>query len=157
MKYHELAVKKRQGAKRAGRGISAGLGKTAGRGTKGQKARTGVKIRQGFEGGQNPFMHRVPKQPGFRSRRIPNFTIQTSLINSLALKTITPKILQERGIIKNGIKIKLLYNAEVTQKCELSTHAASKKAKESIEKAGGTVHIIKFPKPTKKVYNKEAV
>src|ERR1700722_14672547 len=44
-----------------GRGIGSTKGKTCGRGVKGQKARTGVALK-GFEGGQSPLLHRMPKR-----------------------------------------------------------------------------------------------
>ena len=50
---------KKKAGKRLGRGRSSGKGKTSSRGMKGQKAR--FKVRAGFEGGQTPFIKRIPK------------------------------------------------------------------------------------------------
>ena len=50
---------------KVGRGSSSGLGKTSGRGVKGAKARTGNQV-HGFEGGQMPLHMRMPKR-GFRN------------------------------------------------------------------------------------------
>ena len=50
--------------KRVGRGISSGQGKTAGRGTKGQRSRSGFNIPKRFEGGQTPYLRRMPKLKG---------------------------------------------------------------------------------------------
>lgn len=44
---------------RKGRGHAAGKGKQAGKGQSGQRKRG--KVRLGFEGGQNPWYRRVPK------------------------------------------------------------------------------------------------
>ncbi len=61
MKIHQLNLTAKKDRKRVGRGIAAGGGKTAGRGTKGQKSRTGKKLRPSFEGGQTPWIQKVPK------------------------------------------------------------------------------------------------
>jgi large subunit ribosomal protein L15 len=70
MKIHQLDITAKKDRKRVGRGISAGGGKTAGRGTKGQKSRTGKKLRASFEGGQTPLIHKIPKNKGFKSKRL---------------------------------------------------------------------------------------
>ena len=67
MKLHDL--KPNTGAKRSrkrvGRGISAGQGKTAGRGTKGQGARRGSGGALYREGGNLPFVRKLPFKRGF--------------------------------------------------------------------------------------------
>src|SRR3990167_3629800 len=98
MKIHDLKALTKQSRKRVGRGISAGQGKTAGRGTKGQNARTGGGVRPGFEGGQNPFMHRVPKRRGFKSRAAKTEVIHTDQLNHFK-GNVTLDSLAKAGLI----------------------------------------------------------
>ncbi len=67
-------------SKRLGRGTGSGRGTTAGRGTKGQKSRSGHNIPRRFEGGQMPWIQRLPKMKGFRSRNLRPQIIKLSLI-----------------------------------------------------------------------------
>ncbi|NTU69493.1 50S ribosomal protein L15 [bacterium] len=127
--------------KRVGRGISAGQGKTAGRGTKGQKSRTGKKIKIGFEGGQNPLKHRIPKVRGFKSLS----KITTSVINVEALnifkdnEKVTPEMLISKKIIRKADVVKILADGEITKKVSVSGFVLSKKAEDKIKKAGGEI------------------
>jgi large subunit ribosomal protein L15 len=68
MRLHNLRPRPgaRHRVKRLGCGESSGHGKTSGKGHKGQKARSGGSIRLGFEGGQMPFIRRLPKR-GFNN------------------------------------------------------------------------------------------
>jgi len=67
MKAHELKTPPgaTHRARRVGRGHSAGQGKTSGRGVKGQGARSGGVKAPYFEGGQLPFVRRLPFVRGF--------------------------------------------------------------------------------------------
>jgi large subunit ribosomal protein L15 len=127
--------------KRVGRGISAGGGKTAGRGTKGQKSRTGKKIKIGFEGGQNPLKHRIPKTRGFKS--ISKKTLNVINVDAFNVfkdaEKITPEVLYEKKIVKKADVIKILASGELTKKVIVSGFVLSKKAEEKIKKAGGEI------------------
>jgi large subunit ribosomal protein L15 len=92
--------------KRVGRGLSAGQGKTAGRGTKGQRARTGFKLPRRFEGGQSPFIMRLPKKKGFRSISRKPVTLQIAkVLETLpAGRRITPAVLLKAGLISQQEK-----------------------------------------------------
>ncbi len=97
-------------AKRLGRGLGSGRGKTAGRGTKGQKSRSGYNIPRRFEGGQMPFIQRMPKMRGFRSRYPASQVVKISQIEKNFKKgeTVTPRTLLEKGLIKSdkmGVKV----------------------------------------------------
>jgi large subunit ribosomal protein L15 len=154
MKIHELTLQSSRKPKRVGRGISAGGGKTAGRGTKGQNARTGGGVRPGFEGGQNPLAKRLPKKRGFT----PLARIEYQIINLSSLahfKADTnagPAEFAAIGLIKHADRrVKLLAAGELSTKLTLKVHHASAAAKIAVEKAGGSVEIIKFVKaPSKK-------
>ena len=67
MKINDLKPQDRSfhRSKRVGRGVGSGHGKNAGRGENGQKSRSGTHISAHFEGGQMPFVRRIPKR-GFR-------------------------------------------------------------------------------------------
>ena len=142
MQYHKLNIKSHKKSTRVGRGISAGKGKTAGRGTKGQNSRTGGGVRPGFEGGQNPLAQRLPKLPGFKSKRPKTENIYTGQLDSLKGE-INNQALADAGLVSSAfIKVKLISKGEVTKKHKITIQAISKTAKEAVEKAGGEVKLI---------------
>lgn len=142
MQYHQLNIKSHKKSTRVGRGISAGKGKTAGRGTKGQNSRTGGGVRPGFEGGQNPLAQRLPKLPGFKSKRPKTENIYTGQLDSLKGE-INNQVLADAGLVSSAfIKVKLISKGEVTKKHKITIQAISKTAKEAVEKAGGEVKLI---------------
>ncbi len=142
MQYHKLNIKSHKKSTRVGRGISAGKGKTAGRGTKGQNSRTGGGVRPGFEGGQNPLAQRLPKLPGFKSKRPKTENIYTGQLDSLKGE-INNQVLADAGLVSSAfIKVKLISKGEVTKKHKITIQAISKTAKEAVEKAGGEVKLI---------------
>ena len=149
MKYHELKSSPSKSKKRVGRGISAGGGKTAGRGTKGQNARTGGGTRIGFEGGQNPLMQRIPKLPGFTSRRTPTQTISLSDVDCIKANTIDNSLLHQHHIIERiDIPVRLVNSGEIKTKKTIKLSGASDNAVKSVEKAGGV--FIKTTVPLRK-------
>mgnify|MGYP000278611474 CR=1 FL=1 len=132
--------------KRVGRGHGSGHGKTSGKGHKGQKAREGLDIKPFFEGGQTPIIRRLPKR-GFKNI----FKVEYAVVNVGVLsKAFSPNevvdenSLREKGLIKGkGKPIKLLGNGEINIPLTIRVHAASRSAKEKVEKAGGKVELIK--------------
>ena len=135
---------------RVGRGIGSGKGKTAGRGVKGQKARTGVRIK-GFEGGQMPLHRRLPKRGFNPVSRLDYNEINIGRIQQAADAgklaagtTISVATLVEAGLCsKPRDGVKLLGQGEITAALTFEVAAASKSALEAIEKAGGTVTLLK--------------
>ena len=102
MKIKQFQISKSKKPRRVGRGIAAGQGKTCGRGTKGQKSRSGWSRRVTFEGGQNPLIKKLPKLPGFKSRRRrPQIVYSHQLNNFKTGQTVTINTLAEAGLIKN--------------------------------------------------------
>jgi large subunit ribosomal protein L15 len=137
MKVNQLNLTAKKDRKRVGRGISAGGGKTAGRGTKGQKARTGKKLRPSFEGGQTPWIQKVPKNKGFKSKRLRPQVVYTSSLNSLS-GTVDNFILFDAGLIETPYNnVKLVKNGELTKKIDLKIQKTTSGAKEALEAAGG--------------------
>ena len=135
--------------KRRGRGSGSGLGKTAGRGVKGQKSRSGVAI-NGFEGGQMPIYRRLPKR-GFKNifqKKIQNISFATiaNIVQKYKIdkSAINEKILFEKKIFsKSKGDLKLLNVGNIDGKINIEISYASKSAIEKVEKAGGTITLIK--------------
>ena len=143
MKLHELSPapgSKRQ-KKRVGRGPGSGLGKTAGRGHKGQRSRSGFSQRGGFEGGQMPLVRRVPKR-GFTNI----FRKEYQAVNLSRLSKfegeVTPSILEERGIARKGMPIKILGDGEIAKAVIVHAHKFSASARAKIEAAGGRCEVV---------------
>ncbi len=132
--------------KRIGRGQGSGRGGTSTRGHKGAKSRSGYSKKIGFEGGQMPYIRRVPKF-GFKNRnRIEYKAINISIIEKLAtdknLTDINFDTFREFGLVSKNDKVKILGSGELTKKVNVTAHAFSKTAKEAIEKNGGQVTLI---------------
>ncbi|MDD7557484.1 MAG: 50S ribosomal protein L15 [Porphyromonas somerae] len=132
-------------SKRVGRGYGSGKGRTSTRGHKGAKARSGYKKKIGFEGGQMPLQRRLPKF-GFRNpNRVEYTPVNLSAIEVLAQKGITEigqAELVAAGLVHKDDKVKLLGMGELTTKVKVTVHAASKSAKEAMEKAGAELVLL---------------
>src|SRR5438093_3567295 len=157
----------RKDRKRIGRGQGSGKGRYSGRGIKGQKSRAGShKMRAGFEGGQMPIYMRMGKQRGSTSKDampIGPFRTQTAPVNVRDLDRfdagaeVTPESLVEKGVLKNTkIDVKILGMGDVSKKLTVRVHAISASAREKIEKAGGTVELVREPKAKKAPKRKAA-
>jgi large subunit ribosomal protein L15 len=124
--------------------MGSGTGKTAGRGHKGQKSRTGGGVRPGFEGGQMPLQMRLPKF-GFSSRKN-NYLKEVNVKNIDGLDLVTIETLKEKKIISKSVKkVKIFGTFDLTSKINVKGIKVTSGAKESIEKAGGTVDDIVVP------------
>ncbi len=147
IKLHQL--KPSEGAthkkKRVGRGIGSGHGKTSGRGHKGQKSRRGYgELPAFFEGGQTPFIMRVPKR-GFKNPNKKDYEIVNlkTLDRVFEANTeVTPEILKERGLVRCISAVKILGEGELTKPLNIKAHKFSKSAVEKIKAAGGNCEII---------------
>lgn len=131
--------------KRVGRGIGSGHGKTSTKGEKGQTSRSGdSKMPARFEGGQTPFIQRIPKR-GFRNISKKEYEI----INLKVLEErfndgeeVNPEKLVQIGLVKKGQLVKVLGEGELTKKLIVKAHGFSNSAKEKIEAKGGTAQPI---------------
>jgi large subunit ribosomal protein L15 len=129
---------------RLGRGRASGKGKTSGRGHKGQMSRTGSVHKPLFEGGQMPYVRKLPKR-GFN-----NFTRKTFIpVNLDALSKfdegteVTIELLRETGLINGRFDgVKVLGSGNVEKKLTVKVNAFSASAKEKIEAAGGICEIV---------------
>ena len=144
---------------KVGRGSSSGLGKTSGRGVKGAKARTGTQV-HGFEGGQMPLHMRMPKR-GFRNI----FANDFSEVNLGRIqKAIDDKRLKarrkdhRRGAAQGGPgpqeprrRAPARQGRHHRQDRHRSGGRVAPRAKEAVEKAGGSVTTTFV----KKVYSQQ--
>ena len=138
--------------KRVGRGIGSGTGKTAGRGHKGQKSRSGGSIARGFEGGQMPLQQRIPKF-GFSSR-VNRGTKEVNLKNIASMSEVNLETLKANRVISQATKkVKIFGVCDIAQPMSVTGILVTKGAKESIEKAGGTVASVE-KKPIKEKFVK---
>jgi large subunit ribosomal protein L15 len=147
-------VRQRRDRKRIGRGMGSGKGRYAGRGIKGQKARSGShKMRAGFEGGQMPIYMRIGKQRGNTSKDalpVGPFRTSTIPVNVRDLDrfdsgdVVTPETLVGKNLIKNTrTDVKILGNGEISKSLTVRVHGISASAREKIERAGGTVDLLR--------------
>ncbi len=129
--------------KRVGRGIGSGIGGTSAKGHKGQLARTGGKVRRGFEGGQTPLSRRLPKF-GFTNKAFAN---EYSIISLNDLNkfsgVVDSNVLYGAKLIKKGAQFKVLAKGQITKPIQLKVNYISAAAKQLIEKAGGSVEVVK--------------
>ena len=137
------SVRKR---KRIARGQGSGYGGTATRGHKGAKSRSGYSKKIGFEGGQMPYIRRIPKF-GFKNRnRVEYKAINLDVLEKLAtennLTEINLEVLRKHSLVGKNDKVKILGNGELTKKVTVYAHAFSKTAKEAIEKLGAEAKLI---------------
>ena len=144
MRLHNLRPRPgaRHRVKRLGCGESSGHGKTSGKGHKGQKARSGGSIRLGFEGGQMPFIRRLPKR-GFNNAAFhKNYAIVNldDLNEFKAGTTVNEQLLRESQLVRGDFEgIKILGGGELKHALTIEADKVSESAKAKIEKAGGTV------------------
>jgi large subunit ribosomal protein L15 len=131
---------------RDGRGPGSGWGTTAGRGQKGQYARNTV--RPGFEGGQTPLFRRLPKI-GFKNL----FSTNVATVNIERLQkfeagsVVDAAALEQAGLVRGSYdSIKILGTGTLDRALTVKANAFSAKAKELIEKAGGSVEVIEVSK-----------
>jgi len=136
--------------KRVGRGIGSGLGKTAGRGGKGQTARKGG-AKAGFEGGQMPIYRRLPKRGFNKPNRVAyneiNLTRVQAAVDAKKLDgkaPVTVETLVAAGVLSKRLAgVRLLATGELRSKLNFEVWHASKGAIAAVEKAGGSVKVLR--------------
>lgn len=134
-------------AARVGRGGTRG--KTSGKGHKGQKARAGGTPRPELR----DIIKKIPKLRGHGKNRARTFNPNKAIALPVSLskiesaygagEVVSPKTLSEKGLISSRggkfPKVKILANGEIETKVSVDGCAVSKVARDSIEKAGGTI------------------
>lgn len=151
--FNSVTAHKRK--KRVGRGAGSGHGKTAGRGQKGLGSRTGANYLRGYVGGQTQLKERLPKV-GFNNAVHATTYLPVNLDwLEMAFSdgdVIEFKTLREKGFgIRRGDLVKILGYGELSKKLTVKVNAASKTAKEKIEKAGGSIELIPVTQKAGKV------
>jgi large subunit ribosomal protein L15 len=137
--------KKRMIVARGGR-----RGKTSGRGGKGQSARAGNKRRPEWR----DIIKKIPKLRGRGVNSNKSFQELNTIVSVATLEAvfsagdkITPTTLVEKGVISTysgyNPDVKILGDGEITKALNISGCRISDSAKAKIEKAGGTIEIIK--------------
>ncbi|MBU6426767.1 50S ribosomal protein L15 [Patescibacteria group bacterium] len=125
-------------------------GKTSGRGGKGQTARAGNKRRPEWR----DIIKRLPKLRGRGVNSHKSIQTKPVIVNLNAIEEIfangdkvTPAILMENGVIATVSgkvqAVKILGGGELTKGIKVSGCKVSEAAKSKIEKAGGSIEIIK--------------
>ncbi len=148
MNLHNLkpAANSTHSERRIGRGQGSGKGGTSTRGNKGAQARSGYSRKIGFEGGQMPIYRILPKR-GFKNiNRVEYSAINISTLQTLAEKNITDinlDVLVANGLAKKKDLIAILAKGELSAKVNVTADKFSAKAKEAIEKVGGTITLNK--------------
>lgn len=133
--------------KRLGRGEASGKGGTSTKGNKGGQSRAGYQRKMAHEGGQMPIQRRLPKR-GFHnihrvSYKVFNLGQIDQLVEKYGIEEFSTEILYASGLISQTDLVKILANGELKTKLNFKIHAASEKAKQAIQEAGGTIEILK--------------
>ncbi len=144
MRLHDL--KPRPGAKtrrkRVGRGPGSGRGKTSTRGHKGQKARAGSSTRATFEGGQMPYIRRLPKRGFTNYTRVDYCPVNLSSLEAHFEDgaSVDVAALVAKGLAngKGSVNVKILGTGELKKKLSVTAHKFSASAQAAIEAAGGS-------------------
>ncbi|MEM6966970.1 MAG: 50S ribosomal protein L15, partial [Bacteroidota bacterium] len=124
-----------------------GRGGTSTRGHKGAKSRSGYSRKRNFEGGQMPLQMRVPKR-GFKNpNRVAYVPLNLNRLQAIAdkfnLSEINMDTLVANGIVRKNDKVKVLGRGKLKAELSLNVHAISASAKSAVEKAGGSVNLVK--------------
>jgi large subunit ribosomal protein L15 len=131
--------------KRIGRGTGSGHGGTSTRGHKGDKSRSGSRTKRNFEGGQTPIQRRLPKV-GFKNFARQEFVpVNLSRLVELSEQfgaTISLDDMRKADIFRRGEWVKVLATGALKGAVHVTAHAASAKAVEAIQAAGGTLTLV---------------
>jgi large subunit ribosomal protein L15 len=134
--------------RRVGRGIGSGNGKTAGRGHKGLGSRSHGNTPPGYEGGQMPLLRRIPKRGFRRLQKNEARREGMALVNVGKLgvfgegETVDPAALAGHGLVRSGMRIKVLGDGDLKYKLTIRAHAFSKGARDKIAALGGMAEVI---------------
>ena len=151
MKLYELgpAEGSKKNRKRVGRGNASGQGTYAGRGRKGQHARAGSGGHLYREGGNLPFVRKLPfaRGVGFVSIFKTYYTpVNLDQLSTFAAGTeVTPQAMADAGLIRSPqAPVAILGRGELDRGLTVAAHRFSKSAQQKIEAAGGTVKVLPF-------------
>lgn len=153
MKLHEIlpAEGSNKNRKRLGRGNASGQGTYGGRGKKGYHARPGSGGKLYREGGNLPFVRKLPfaRGVGFSSLFKTHYTpINLDELAAFQPGTeVTPEVLAQVGFIrKAGLPVVVLGRGKLPHALTVKAHRFSKTAQDKIQAAGGTIEVLPFEK-----------
>ncbi len=133
--------------KRLGRGEASGKGGTSTKGNKGGQSRAGYSSKRAHEGGQMPIQRRIPKRGFVNLNRVEykvfNLGQIDQLVEKYSLTEFSLESLYINGLIAQYDNVKLLATGELKSKLTFKVNAASAKAKQAVEAAGGSLEIVK--------------
>lgn len=142
-KLSTLPAIKTKSSRRVGRGYgSTKGGHTSGRGTKGQLSRQGAKVPLWFEGGQLPLIKRIPMQRGKGLLKATSLAVAVTLNDLQKMKSDSismDTLILEKIVPQRAARVKVIATGTLSKKVTLKGLAVSQKAREEIEKVGGTV------------------
>jgi len=153
VKLHDLAPDPgaRKRSRRVARGNAGHGGTYAGRGRKGQNARTGGAKAPYFEGGQLPFVRRLPFRRGFKPIGRVAFTPVNLDALDLHFATgseVTPGALVAVGLLRDSAEpYKVLGQGALRKTLSVHAPAFSTAARAAIEQAGGACFAIEDGAP----------
>ncbi|MFH1768321.1 MAG: 50S ribosomal protein L15 [Candidatus Omnitrophota bacterium] len=149
MQLHQIkVVKKNKSSKRVGRGPGSGHGKTSTRGHKGAGQRKGTAHYIGFQGGNVPYLRKIPKR-GFTAKNPKIYQIVNleKIINKLnGIGEIDPVQLKKVNLIRDenkSVKILGRISNKLDWKATFRADKFSRQAVKIIEDAGGKTECLK--------------
>ena len=134
--------------KRVGRGPGSGRGKTSTRGHKGQKSRAGSSTRATFEGGQIPYIRRLPKRGFSNARtRVAYLPVNLSDLEKHFEEgaTVDVEAIKAAGLANGHDPVKVLAKGKLEKKLSVIAHQFSASARAAIEAAGGSWTALSAP------------
>jgi large subunit ribosomal protein L15 len=143
VKEHDLRPAKgaKKDRRRVARGNAGRAGTYAGRGRKGQNARSGGTKAPYFEGGQLPFVRRLPYRRGFNNPfRVEYASVNLSTLDVLfqADAEVTARALAEAGVLRSADEpYKVLADGGISKALVVHAPRFSATAREAIVSAGG--------------------
>jgi large subunit ribosomal protein L15 len=145
MSLTELRSNVKQARKRVGRGNGSKKGTYSCRGMKGQSARAGGRRRPGFEGGQTPYLRKMPKVKGFKNiNRVEYQVVNVGDLNIFDEKMVIKKedLLAKNIISKKNLPVKLLSAGDLEKAINIEVDKASKEALRKVEEKKGKVTLL---------------
>ncbi len=148
MKLHDLAPDSgsRPRKRRVARGNAGKAGTYGGRGRKGQGSRSGGVKAAYFEGGQLPFVRRLPFKRGFKQVGRVTFTpVNVEQLEAIfeAGAAVTPEALCAAGLLRDVHEpYKVLADGGLQKRLVVHAPRFSGAARQAIESAGGACETI---------------
>ena len=99
-----------------------------------------------------PLQRRLPKRGFTNIFKIDYQEVNIGALGVLSDTEITPEALRLKGLAsRKKMPIKILGMGEIERAVKVKAHAFSQSAREKIEKAGGTIEVISFKAPGRKI------